>query len=308
MNNQPRVHHFVPQFWVKEFTGADGKLWGYAWDDDRIKERSSKAMMQIFDLYTIQPQGADDTSLETCELGNIDRNGSAAFNRVLSGDYTEAAKAELATFLAAQIMRDPQTLASYKPKTQEFALALLDALDATDYASFVETLSARFPGAEKIIKESDFDYIRGLGLAGAEQAIDRVISALEASGGFPGLPFTDLVRDASGRDIIRDVLLGLDWELKMDANAGFTLGDAGVLYNKRALGSGLKAPLSSTTALYLTHSAKPAQGIATSRAKPFEVQHLNLESAARTRRWLVGEKSQLEQLKAQVSGQGFPTT
>jgi hypothetical protein len=104
--------------------------------------------MQIFDLNTVQPSGADDTTLETGELGDIDRNGSAAFERVLACDYSEAAKIELANFLAAQVMRDPQTIASYKPKTQEYALALLGALDATDYGSFVASLSVRFPGTD----------------------------------------------------------------------------------------------------------------------------------------------------------------
>jgi Protein of unknown function (DUF4238) len=102
MNNKPRVHHFVPQFWIKKFISADGNLWGYEWNDDRIKQRSPKAMMQVFDLYTIQPSGVDDTSLETNELGAIDDSGAKAFDRVLSGDLDESVRLELATFLAAQ--------------------------------------------------------------------------------------------------------------------------------------------------------------------------------------------------------------
>ncbi|OYX71146.1 MAG: hypothetical protein B7Y95_13880 [Rhizobiales bacterium 32-66-11] len=304
MNNKPRVHHFVPQFWIKKFRDSDGKLQGYSWDDDRIKERAAKAVMQIFDLYTIQPSGADDTTLETGELGDIDRNSSAAFERVLAGDHSEAAKVELANFLAAQVMRDPQIIASYKPKTQEYALALLGALDAPDYGSFLASLSLRFPGAD--LKEVEYDYIRGLGPACAEKEIEKIITALDAIGGLPELPFTDLVRDPSGRDIVRAVLLGFDWQIKIDSSACFVLGDVGILYNGRDLGSGLKAPLSDTTALYLAQSTTPTQGITVKPAEPFEVQNLNLESAARTRRWLVGDPHQLAQLKGQLSSQGFP--
>jgi hypothetical protein len=47
------------------------------------------------------------------------------------------------------------------------------------------------------------------------------------------LPFTDLIRDPKGRDIVRNVLLGLDWQVRTDANAGFILGDAAFCTRKR---------------------------------------------------------------------------
>ncbi|MDE1918763.1 MAG: DUF4238 domain-containing protein [Sphingomonadales bacterium] len=302
MNNKPRIHHFVPQFWIKKFISTDGKLWGYEWNDDRIKQRSSKAMMQVFDLYTIQPAGVDDTSLETNELGAIDTTGANAFDRVLSGDHGELARLDLATFLAAQIMRDPGTLASYRPRTQEYALALLGAVDAQDYASFAAALAAQFPGAD--IRKDEFDHIRASSTA--EQDIDSIISALDAAGGFPELPFTDLIRDPKGRDIVRNALLGLDWQIRTDANAGFILGDAAVLYEKSDLGSGLRTPLSKTTALYLKPSQTPRQGISSSIAKPFEVEDLNYESAARARLWLVGENARIDAVRTQITMQGLP--
>ncbi|WP_456779792.1 hypothetical protein [Bradyrhizobium sp. USDA 3315] len=104
--------------------------------------------MQVFDLYMIQPGGADDTSLESNELGIVDAEGAGAFDRLLSGDLSEATKLDLATFLAAQIMRDPGTLATYRPRTQEYALFLLGAADAQDYTSSAADLKARFPGAD----------------------------------------------------------------------------------------------------------------------------------------------------------------
>lgn len=304
MTNKPRVHHFVPQFWIRKFISADGNLWGYAWNDDRIKQRSSKAIMQVFDLYTIQPARVDDTSLESSELGVIDTAGADAFDRVLNGDLSEAAKHDLATFLAAQIMRDPGTLASYRPRTQEYALFLLGAIDANDYTTFAADLQARFPGAD--IREDEFDHIRASPTA--EQDIDQIIAALDAVGGIPELPFTDLIRNPSGRHIIGDVLLSLDWQIKTDSSAGFILGDAAVLYENSDLGSGLRTPLSKTTALHLTPSPSPQQGIATAAARPFEVENLNYETAARARLWLVGEQARIEAVRTQVTARGLPGT
>jgi hypothetical protein len=112
MSNPPRVHHFVPQFWIKKFAGGDGRIWAFDKDDGLIKARSSRKLMQLFNLYTVQPSGLDDTTLETVDLNKVDTDGGAAFDRVLKGDRTQAAKEELATFFAAQIMRDPATVTS----------------------------------------------------------------------------------------------------------------------------------------------------------------------------------------------------
>ncbi len=140
----------------------------------------------------------------------------------------------------------------------------------------------------------------------ADNLMLAVVSALEAAGGTPELPFTDLIRDRKGRDIIRNALLSLTWQIKTDANAGYVLGDAAVSYEKSDLGSGLRAPLSKTTALYLTPSQTPQQGIANTTAKPFEVDDLNYESAARARLWLVGEQARIHEVRTQVTARGLP--
>ena len=279
MNNPPRDHHFVPQFWIKRFASSDGKIWAYNWNNDRVRDRSAKALMQIFNLYTVQPDGADDTTLETVDLGEVDRKGNAAFDRVLNGDHDEAAKGELATFISAQIMRDPETIVSYNPKAQELTLSLLEAFDAPNSPTFARKWAENFPGAK--MEEEEYDHIRSLGLKGVEDALEQIISALDASGGLPELPFTDLIRCHDGRSVLRNYLLRFSWSLKTDTNAGFVLGDMGVLYQREALTDGLKLPLSRSAALYLVPAANPALGIGSMPARRPEVDALNLESATR---------------------------
>ena len=137
--------------------------------------------------------------------------------------------------------------------------------------------------------------------------IEKIITGLDAAGGLPDLPFTDLVRDPKGLDLIRSVLLSFDWHVTIDANDGFVLGDTAVLYEKKYLESGVRAPLSKSMALYLTPSHSPRKGIASSVAKPFEVNDLNYESAARARLWLVGEQTRIEAVRTQISAQGLPS-
>jgi hypothetical protein len=258
--------------------------------------------MQLFNLYTVQPSGADDTSLESIDLDRIDSDGAKAFAAVLNGDLSQAAKLRLADFFAVQVMRDPDTVTSYGPKAQEFILALLDVLGAPDYPTCLAELSARFPGPQTIT-ESDYNHLKSLGPITAERALELMIDSLDAKGGLPDLPFTDLIRNPDGRDIVRTRLLSFQWLLKTSVSPPFVLGDTGILVEMGDFRT-LRVPLSKTTALYLVPNANPSPNILVYTATKNDVECLNWESAARARRWLVGEKAQLEHLKDQL-GKGI---
>lgn len=68
----------------------------------------------------------------------------------------------------------------------------------------------------------------------------------------------------------------------------------------------LSAPLARGAALFLTPSDSPKSGIATAIAADHDAQNLNLESAARSRRWLVGERTELERYRSQVGSGLLP--
>jgi len=303
LTGKPRIHHFVPQFWIRKFAEPDGKLWAYDHRADRLREHSPKQLMQIFNLYTIEPSGADDTTLETVDLNKIDSQGGVTFDRVLKGDRSQAAKEELASFLAAQVLRDPDVVTSYNPRAQELTLSLLEAFEAPDFNTFSQAWQTRFHGAS--VTEAEFKYIQSLGLRGAEDALDKIITGLDTTEGLPELPFTDAVRSPDGRKTVRDRLLSFDWTLKTDPSGRFILGDTGVLYNKGEIES-LSAPLSRATALYLTASDSPKPNIISATAAAHEVETLNAESAARSRRWIAGNKAELDRLRTQVGAQSLP--
>ncbi len=302
MSQKPRKHHFVPQFWIRRFVVPDGKLWCYDHSKGEIRASSPKQVMQIANLYTIQPSRVDDVSLETVDLNRVDSEGSAVFDRVLNGDCSQSAKEELASFFAAQVLRDPDVVSQYNPRAQELALSLLGAFDATDFVGFKQYWEQRFPGTS--ITEREYLHIRSMQIPDIENHLEAIISALDCSEGLPELPFTDLVRSTESRRIIRDQLLALDWTLKIDVAERFVLGDAGALYQSGALNS-LSAALSRGVALLLNASSVPNTKISSMKALVYEVDNLNLESAARSRRWLVGQRQELERLKGQV-GKSYP--
>jgi hypothetical protein len=303
MNNKPRINHFVPQFWIKKFAASDGTLWAYDHKTRQIRQRSSRQLMQIFNLYTVQPSCADDTTLEAIDLSKIDSRGSALFERVLRGDHSQATKDELASFFAVQILRDPDVVTSYNLHAQELCLSILEAFDAPDYFSFRQAWEAKYPGTS--VTHEEYEHIRSLGLSGVENALDPIITALENSEGLPDLPFTDVVRSPDSRGIVRSRLLDFHWTLKTDIQGRFVLGDAAVIYQAGEMNS-IKIPMCSDAALFLIASERPVNGISSIPADDYEIANLNLESASQSRRWLVGKPSELNNLQSQVGYRVLP--
>lgn len=297
MPSKPRVHHFVPQFWIKNFRAHDGLLWAYDWKDDAVKDRSPKTVMQVRDLYTVQPSGVDDTTLETVDNMKIDNDGAALFSRIVSGGRGQGDKEELAEFLAVQALRDPEIIAMYNPSAQMLVLALSLISHSTSYSAFASALQEAFPGT--VMSEAEYDHLKSLG----SDEFRKVYFALEDREGLPELPFTDLVRRPEGRNIVRSKMLSLQWTLKESVGAHYVLGDRAIAYEIGDLTS-LRVPLTSSVALYMTEQpVRP--GIDVASARDDEVDALNFESAALARRWLVGEPTSLAPLKAQVEKNSF---
>jgi Protein of unknown function (DUF4238) len=76
--NQPRNHHYVPQFYMRRFASPDGMLWVYdrAWKTFRRK--SPKAICFETDLYTMTAYNGRpaDASIESSYLAGIDEMGA----------------------------------------------------------------------------------------------------------------------------------------------------------------------------------------------------------------------------------------
>jgi hypothetical protein len=299
--NPPREHHFVTQSWIRRFADADGKHYSYDRASGEVKARSTKKIMKIFDLYTLDPDGIDDTSIETDDLQHIDDEGARTMSAILGGDRSEQAKESLADFFAAQFMRDPQRLFEFSRTAQRFLSHLFIEIFSTD--SFAEF--QMFFG--DTVTEAEYDHILALGPTEAAREIARIQIDLDAPGGMEDLPFTDIIRSPDGRKTLRDTLLTLDWTLITAPPQSFVLGDYGLLFDVGNLGAGMRVPLSGSAALLL----RPAKSVATSgilsrRAHDYEPASMNCESAARSRRWVAGPLKALELVKSQVTGDPLP--
>lgn len=298
--NPPREHHFVPQFWLKRFKDADGCLYGYDRQRQIVTDFSPRRIMKIRDLYTLDPDGIDDTSIEDVDLKRVDNNGAVVMARLLDGDRSLEAKSLMADFIAVQVMRDPQQLADYAPVAKAFLTSLfVEAQCSNSFEYFDRALCGAVP-------QEVYDHLRTLGPDKAAVDIAEIQLALERKGGLPSSPFTDLIRDHGGLDIIRKELLQMNWTLLSAPEHSFVLGDHPVLFQRGAFGERVVIPLSGAAALTITRSALPTAEIGVRSAHPHEPSHINLESAARARRWIVGAQKQVDALEAQVSGPTLP--
>lgn len=296
----PRVHHFITQSWIKRFRAADGRLYSHDRISGEIRDRSPAKIMAVFNLHTIDPEGIDDTSLETDEIGRIDNTAAPLMNRVLASSGTEADRSGLASFLAAQIMRDPERLTSYGSSVQDF----LRELYSTAFASADFDEFKHFFGP--LVTKAEFDHLIDLG---PEKAAVEIIALQDEAGrqnGSAVIPFTDLINNRNGRDVLEGELLELNWTLVEGDPDGFILGDTGVLFDVGNIRAGMRVPLSTSAALLL-EPAEASLGIVRRPARKYEAAALNCESAARSRRWLAGPKPALEMVRRQVTGRELPT-
>lgn len=295
----PRVHHFITQSWIKRFRDTDGRLYSYDRVSGEIRDRSPAKIMAVFDLHTIDPEGVADTSLETGEIGRIDNAAAPLMNRVLAGSGSEADRSEFASFLAAQIMRDPARLTSYGSKVHNFLRDLYcTAFASADFIEFEEDFGP-------IVTEAEFDHLVGLGpQAAAVQIIALQQEAIRPNGS-PNIPFTDLIDNKNGRNLLEGELLKLNWTIVEAAPNSFILGDAGALFDAGNLRAGMRVPLSSSAALLL-EPVQVSLGILRRPARTYEATAINYEAAARSRRWLAGPKEGLEAVRRQVTGPELP--
>lgn len=300
----PRNHHYVPQFWQKHFSpNGTSFVWAYDYQDDVVRQRSVKTLMQARDLYTVDRAGSVDVSLETDELGEVDGHGANLLKGVIAQDGSAETRIAFADFLAVQALRVPAMVERYGELTQALILQLLEAPPAADYADFIERIQAK-GGAALALDENTFNTLRAIPPQALEAFVEGRVEAVATHNGDPDIPHTDAIRDTAARLRIAAHLLAMTWTVKRFTEPQLILGDMGVIFEKGGIDRGLRAPLTPTLALFIEPGPNPAPTtIGFEDGRGHEVQDLNFETAARSSRWLIGaSQAAVEVYKPQVRG------
>ena len=129
MSNQPRKHHYIPQFYLRGFTKTnsnDGKL--YVFDKSRVRswDSSPKNAAHQNDFYAIDVNDTDDRMFVEKELSNLEGKWSSVLRWVIENESVPADESfdELMLFVAFMYSRIPKI----RNKTKGFADKLIKSI------------------------------------------------------------------------------------------------------------------------------------------------------------------------------------
>lgn len=182
-------HHYVPQFWLRRFAGADGHL--NSWDGKRSAQVGSRSVMAQDWLYTVYGAGwVANNDLEDY-LSILEGKAGKAFETIeQSADLTQQTADPLLDFIALQACRHPDILQRKLRRTKElgefFALAHVMApqefeeraekfgISQTDAANILQELTRH--SADELI--SQYNIVEHLGLQDREIPLAEFLDAV----------------------------------------------------------------------------------------------------------------------------------
>ena len=213
--SEPHNHHYIPQFWLKRFShdGRSKLVWSYDWDCDTIEERSVKKLMSEYDLYTQNTSAGDDVSLETGEMGVVDRSGAALFQRLDEGERSSALREDLADFFGVMALRHPVTVKRFPLAAAAFVADLQYVFASIKSLADLDTyfLSRNLPTSGMTV--ADFSVVKTASVSDRDAAFTHIFDQLLRSGGSENIPYADTIIDQSGRRILKECLMEKAWTL-----------------------------------------------------------------------------------------------
>jgi hypothetical protein len=125
MTNAPRNHHFIPAFFLKQWTGPDGKLVEYSIKHHKLipKPVGPDATGYEFDLYAFSELPSDQAQfIEQTFFNYADRTASDALQLHLSNAdasaWTVEQKSAWSRFIIALHLRHPDTMPELRAAAQ----------------------------------------------------------------------------------------------------------------------------------------------------------------------------------------------
>lgn len=123
--NQPKRHHYVAEVYQRGFADVDECLWVYDRRAQRFKKLHPRVICCENDLYTLDPQGVQNSQIESKWLSQIDGEGATAIRNFESGiQLDQEWRESFSIFMAQQITRTPVfrelTIQNYRAMGEEF--------------------------------------------------------------------------------------------------------------------------------------------------------------------------------------------
>lgn len=116
----PRKHHYVPQHCLKRFSGDEGILWCYDFEERKIYPASPGSAACQRDLYSVEKTGgiADHSTFEWDLRDRVDGHGHAIIERLLNREHVGSEILHFFRYVSAQLVRTPSFLERMKARTE----------------------------------------------------------------------------------------------------------------------------------------------------------------------------------------------
>ena len=275
--NPPRDLHYVPQLLLRRFVGADGTLWVYDLEKEKVYPARPETAGFVRDLYSrTGADGAPDHAhVEKLLSERVDGPGDASIRRLLQHETLGSDWNDFLIFVAAQLQRTPAFFDRMSTMMQPSAQEMLERMARHD------------PRFREGVRQS------ALARGESEEEIEKMLQAA-GSGGFRVKPTKDFVISMSLAMIygIVEDLRQMEWQIATldETDPDFVVGDHPVLpvvpkgepVGLRHPEIDLKLPLSTRVAAIANWDLKTAYA----KFRPVAADQINEETMRYTKRFL----------------------
>lgn len=109
MNSKTRQNHYIPQAYIRLFTGTEGKLYTLNKEFKTVRETSSKGVAYSHDFYTVDTVDEKDSSEVEEAFAQIENRCIPIIKQIVGSKrtFSNADYADLAIYIALQYWRTP---------------------------------------------------------------------------------------------------------------------------------------------------------------------------------------------------------
>jgi hypothetical protein len=148
MSNEPKLHHFLPEAYLRRFADDHGDLWVLDRKQGIIRRQSPEVTAAVRELYTLEDEcGGRDRRVESALAELVDGPGQHAI-RVLDegGRLSDEDAGKLAIFVSGLYVRTP----AFREQHRQLAEQIRDSLIRGGVEPATEPLPQSHPEAQRL--------------------------------------------------------------------------------------------------------------------------------------------------------------
>jgi hypothetical protein len=262
----PKKHHYVPQFLLRQWADASGKLKCWSWRDNEITFSLLSPREALFSNHLYRASDIEDQGVFEKALSNLESRAASVLKKLCDSSSPDLEVEDFsvwASFLLSQRSRIPHRLDWLKQKTQE---------------AITDELSKPNPEFEKLNKDGRFQNLEDFA---REYAPDTISNA----------HLREMIRSSANPKFV-SAILRMKWFVRHRCDYPILIGDDPVIV-QGTFGTDeyvMALPLSPNHVFFATSTSSQGRTILRTKSKLFS-SRVNEEQLKRATRCVIGDAS-----------------